>query len=593
MPLNINEFLSYFDYFEGAVAAEAIIVAPEDQLLSQARMGSVVHLRSLTRAVLQSGRAVNITIVDIFKELVLSQPTPEIIEVSSGLSKDVRQTELAVHCIFLSADLLTRTQTWKQVGKSLLPHWDAMVVWVGFIVKDLSELLGPDKAQVRKLVRCSAIILAKVAWAGSWPARLFRSGGAAEAIISLWCFLDADGLPIFISSLMERTGCPIISLFENRCLQNKDTALSKLQEQTGDSLKATFHFASGRLKSLKQRLASKRMTVLCATSDVRSIWKIILRMIEHGPNKQIYDAMIQFKVFRRMVQSLNEVTKSAISLPHGYNHNEGPKSALYASETMGEVMFGMMLSTQTSRAIAQGIYGGLHQYLIRHFLPHASTTTLQYRMLLDAYKSISLHGIYPAVRKATVFSQDIPGEVGINKLKTRFPDFKEVFYMLDYANREPIRKEEHVKYLKQLCDSPMQGKTSGLSKMTKRPKPALAVGHWTECKVFKEAEESILISPSISKRAELLIFVEDTCNEAYFEIMQTPRLTNAQVPVFSIDGTEAEIMLSGLLPTTFWANQVAAENAIYSRKEYRVLSFFNEAQNDPTIKLAEGIFLAT
>ncbi|KAJ2933953.1 hypothetical protein H1R20_g3124, partial [Candolleomyces eurysporus] len=421
MPLDTDEFLSHFDYFEGAVAMEGIIVASEDQLLSQARMGSLVHLRSLTRVFLRSGRAFNFAIVDTFKELVLRQPTPEIIELSSGLSEAVRQTELAIHCIFASADLLTRTQSWKQVGKSLLPHWEAIVLWVGFIVEDLSELLGPDKAQVRQLVRCGAIVLAKVAWVGNWSAKLFRSHGAAEAVISLWRFLDADGLPIFISSLMEYAGCPIISLFQNWCFRNGDAALSKLQEQTGDSLKATFHFVSGRLKSLKQRLASKRMTVLWAISDVRAIWKIVLHMIEHGPSKQIYDAMIRFKVFRRMVQSLNEVTKWAIEVPPGYNQNEGETSMVYASETMGEVMSCMLSSTDPSRAIAQGIYGGLHHYLIRHFLPHASTTTLQYRTLLDAYRNISLHGVYPAVRQATIRSQVIPDKNGITKTENPFP----------------------------------------------------------------------------------------------------------------------------------------------------------------------------
>lgn len=197
------------------------------------------------------------------------------------------------------------------------------------------------------------------------------------------------------------------------------------------------------------------MKVLCAISDICAIWKIIVCMIGNGPSMQIYNAMIQFKVFRQMVKALNKVIKWAIELPWGYNDNEGETSRVQASETMGEVMFGMLLSTEPSRAIAQGIYGGLHHYLIHHFLPHASTTSLQHRTLLDAYNTMSLHGIYCPVRQATIQSKAIPNEDGIKELKSRFLDFKTVFHMLDYANKCLITMEESVAYLRQLCDNPM------------------------------------------------------------------------------------------------------------------------------------------
>ncbi|RXW15903.1 hypothetical protein EST38_g9957 [Candolleomyces aberdarensis] len=411
-------------------------------------------MRSLARKLQRSARPFNIAIIDAFKEIVLNQPPPEIIEVSIGASKAVQQAEYSIHCIFAATDLLMRAHSRTQVGRSLLARWGDITAWVNFIAQDLSQLLGPQRREVGELIRCCANLLAQVAWVANWPAAIFLVDSAADAIVSLWTYMDSDGYPLLLSSLVNPTGCPVISLFENWCLRNRNNVLSKLQKQSGDSLKTAFHFASRRLKSLTHRLAGQQITIHCAISDICAIWKTTVRMIEVGPAEEIYDALIRFKFFHRIVESLNKLTQQPPT-QNATNLLQARSVIIQASDTMSDVMFGMLLSTNPVRAIVQGIRGGLHDYLLRHFLPHADTGSRQYSQLLDAYKNVSLHCIYPAVRRATI--RALPNETSqdFEILVKEFPDFENVFNMLDFAKTEPIGRERGEGYRKQLCDSPM------------------------------------------------------------------------------------------------------------------------------------------
>jgi hypothetical protein len=62
-------------------------------------------------------------------------------------------------------------------------------------------------------------------------------------------------------------------------------------------------------------------------------------------------------------------------------------------------------------------------------------------------------------------------------------------------------------------------------------------------------------------------------------------------PVFCINVAHTTVELSGVWHSTFWDTWVAAENAIYAKNEERARVFFEQAWLDPTIILAEGIFM--
>jgi hypothetical protein len=178
-----------------------------------------------------------------------------------------------------------------------------------------------------------------------------------------------------------------------------------------------------------------------------------VRIIEDSPYKEISDALLRFGFFRRIVKALIELTKrSPIHDPT--NPLRAHSIRIQASDTMGDVAFSLLLSTEPARAIAQGIRGGLHNYLLHHFLPHADKDTSQYRKLLDAYKSISLHVIYPAVRQATTRALQNKTSKDLQNAAEGFPDFKDAFNMFDFAKEGPSREQEHAEYMKQLCDNP-------------------------------------------------------------------------------------------------------------------------------------------
>jgi hypothetical protein len=191
----------------------------------------------------------------------------------------------------------------------------------------------------------------------------------------------------------------------------------------------------------------------CAISDVRAIWKTTVCILEDGPFKEINDALIRFRFFRRIVKALTELTKRApIHDPN--NPLRAHSIRMQASDTMGDVAFGLLLATKPARAIAQGIRGGLHNYFLQHFLPHVDTKTSQYRELLDAYKSISLHVIYPAVRDTTTWALKNQTSKDLQKAARDFPDFKDAFNMFDFAKEGPSGARKLVEYMKQLCDNP-------------------------------------------------------------------------------------------------------------------------------------------
>jgi hypothetical protein len=62
-------------------------------------------------------------------------------------------------------------------------------------------------------------------------------------------------------------------------------------------------------------------------------------------------------------------------------------------------------------------------------------------------------------------------------------------------------------------------------------------------------------------------------------------------PVFCINIAHTTVELSGVRHSTFWDTRVAAENAIFAKNEERARIFFEQAWLDPTIVLAEGIFM--
>ncbi|RXW15647.1 hypothetical protein EST38_g10205 [Candolleomyces aberdarensis] len=452
-------------------------------------------------------------------------------------------------------------------------------------------------------------MLAQIAWVAGWSAGMFLIDSAADAIVSLWTYMDSNGHPLLVSSLVNPTGCPVISLFENWCLRNRKNVLSKLQERSGDSLRTSFYFASRRLKSLTHRLTSQKITIQCAISDICAIWKTTVRMLEDGPYKEIHNTLIRFKFFGRIVKALNELTKQL----HTHDTTIQARGiGIQASDTMGDVAFGALLSVNPVRAIAQAIRGGLHDYILHHFLPHADTGSSQYNQLLDAYKNISLHCIYPAVRRAT--TQALSGKTSrdLQTFAEHFPDFEHAFNMLDFAKDGSIREEKHADYMKQLCDNPMHSLPMGIvwpvghmmkeSRVCSECQAVLYCsrrcqqqdwnrenGHRTECQIFKEAEESVPNRLSIRRRCELLIFVEETCNMLYRKTMDHRTLGDA--PVFCINGTDQTVELSGVRQSTFWNTRIDAEDAIHSTKKGRARTFFEQAWRDPTIVLAEGIFM--
>jgi hypothetical protein len=431
------------------------ILNPGMQLLAQAQLGSLTHIRSLTRMVLKSGKPFDVGVVQCLKDFVLSQPPPKIDDIAEGSSVALQKAEFAIHCIFSSADLLTREEYRERAGRLLLPHWEMMAHWVEFIVGELAGELGKDRDEVRALVRCSAILLAKTARAGGWSTHLFRDvERIAGAVTMLWCYPDDDGLPLFISSATEESGCPVISLFENWCYHNEaSTVFDRLQDRSGDSLSTMFHFTSNRLKAIRLRLDNRKVTEGGALMEVRSLWRVMVNLIARTPPERLFDAMIRFKVFRRIVRSLLDITKRVLMMPQGEKREMIRREGV---EIVTEVVYGMLLSTDPTSAITQGINGGLYNYLIDYCLPYTSVMNPQHAVLLDAFRTLSLHGVYPEIRRATVKSNSIPDtEEGVNGLKRRFPSFVDVLRMLEYANSKPPTRKESVAYLKQMCDNPI------------------------------------------------------------------------------------------------------------------------------------------
>ncbi|RXW15086.1 hypothetical protein EST38_g10768 [Candolleomyces aberdarensis] len=222
----------------------------------------------------------------------------------------------------------------------------------------------------------------------------------------------------------------------------------------------------------------------------------------------------------------------------------------------------MLTSTHPVHAISHGIKGGLYHFLLHLFLPHGGPESSQHASLLKTYQYITLHVIYTSVRGAAIQALRATTLGNIANLTREFPEYKPVFRMLKFAKRTPIEHEERTEYMKQLCDNPM------------------------------EAEERRPTRPSISKRTQLLAFVEHMCHLHYFQTLENSGFDPSRVPVLSIDAVGgADISVDALRRSDFWNDRVYGNHGLHLDKEARLKTFFDEARRDPTIKLAEGFFL--
>ncbi|KAJ2912683.1 hypothetical protein MD484_g7730, partial [Candolleomyces efflorescens] len=606
-----QEVLSYFRYHDASVRErhpEAFVEAP---------ILTVGTSFEWDTAVIRRHGTFNSTIIQCLNDIVLPHSPPDISQITAGSPNALETVEFAIHCLFATENLLSSDRRDKKVALSLLPHWEAILLWVSYIVGELTEVFERDREEIRRLVRCCARVLGQIAAAGQWTPHLFRDARhIAGAVCSLWSYTDDNGVPLLISTGNSEGCCPVISLFKQWCRYN-DTGevLDQLRKFSGNPLQSIFQLSSARLKALCYRVNHWQVATGDAMRAVETIWKTMHNLVYRGPSEPYFDAMVRFKVFRRMVQSVKEITEQVRRLTSGIRTGRDMVEAQvirgYGLKIMLEVMYAMVLSTDPPGAIAQGIYGGIYTYLIQHCLPHLPVEGHNHSAVLDIYKNICLHGVYADVRRAAVKAIEVP-EGGFTHWKRQYPSFGHIFDMLEYAIERPRTSKQYAEYRTQLCDNvehpvpknPLSERNTQAAQVCTRCRRVIYCsklcqsqdwmreeGHQKECKRFRQAQCTLNIHPSISERTELLVFIEEICNEAYIKTADLPCSAPSPDIVFVIDGTRPAIELRTVMGQTYWNKRVDGGDSIHKDQKERIRSFLNSAKADKTIKLAEGVFL--